>query len=138
MAEAAWIALMRVITVLGILAVGILIVERRNAHADDAPPHRCALAKNFHDRVDALGGDWKELSKDQWAFLRGVYVMAPTTPPGLPFGDRVALATTPDGAAMLFFLDGDQACTPMPAGDELLEMLKKVGSGVVPHQGDGT
>ncbi len=41
--------------------------------------------------------------------------MNPITPPGLPYGDKAALATVEghDGGGVVFFLDGNRACTPM-------------------------
>ena len=55
-----------------------------------------------------------ELTSDQWQFLRGIYAMNPLTPPGLPYGDKAALVKI-DGSSggMVFFIDGDKACTPM-------------------------
>ena len=42
--------------------------------------------------VEANNGKWIELTSDQWQFLRGIYAMNPLTPPGLPYGDKAALA----------------------------------------------
>jgi hypothetical protein len=112
-----------------------IAVFTSTAHAEDARP-RCALASRLHSRVDALSGEWKELSPAQWQFMRGVYVMSPLTLPGLPMGDKVVLATTPGSGAVLFFIDGDQACTPIPAPDELLLLLHDVGEGKIPHDED--
>jgi hypothetical protein len=50
------------------------------------------------DRIDA----------GEWEFLRGIYAVNPLTPPGLPHGDKAALAKV-DGSAdgLIFFNDGD-------------------------------
>ena len=42
--------------------------------------------------VEAHNGKWIELTPEQWEFLRGIYAMNPLTPPGLPYGDKAALA----------------------------------------------
>ena len=65
--------------------------------------------------IEARNGKWIELTPEQWEFLRGIYAMNPLTPPGLPYGDKAALAKV-DGnsGGLIFFIDGDRACTPMP------------------------
>ena len=42
--------------------------------------------------IEAHNGKWIELTPEQWEFLRGIYAMNPLTPPGLPYGDKAALA----------------------------------------------
>jgi hypothetical protein len=52
------------------------------------------------------------------------------TPPGLPCGDEAVLAHVdgePDG--LLFFVDGDKACTPMNAPPALLSLVDRVAAG---------
>ncbi len=63
--------------------------------------------------IEARKGKWIELTPEQWEFLRGIYAMNPLTPPGLPYGDKAALAEV-DGSSggLVFFIDGDKACTP--------------------------
>ena len=83
-------------------------------------------------------GRWIELSAEQWQFLRGVYAMNPETPPGLPYGDHAALARFDDmGSGIVFFIDGDRACTPMSAPPELLSLMKDVESHTIKHEGIG-
>jgi hypothetical protein len=89
-------------------------------------------------RATTAGQDSKliELTSDQWQFLRGVYAMNPLTPPGLPYGDRAALARfdeLPNG--IVFFIDGDRACTPMTVPDELLSMMDDVATARISHEG---
>lgn len=83
-------------------------------------------------------GRWIELSAEQWQFLRGVYAMNPETPPGLPYGDHAVLARFDDmGSGIVFFVDGDRACTPMSAPPELLSLMKDVESHTIKHEGVG-
>ena len=83
-------------------------------------------------------GRWIELSAEQWQFLRGVYAMNPETPPGLPYGDHAVLARFDDmGSGIVFFIDGDRACTPMRAPPELLSLMKDVESHTIKHEGVG-
>jgi hypothetical protein len=88
--------------------------------------------------VEANSGKWIELTPDQWQFLRGIYAMNPLTPPGLPYGDKAALARV-DGnpGGLVFFIDGDRACTPMPVPKELLVMMDDVGTAKITHEGSG-
>jgi hypothetical protein len=88
--------------------------------------------------IEAHNGKWIELTPDQWQFLRGIYAMNPLTPPGLPFGDKAALAKV-DGnsGGLVFFIDGDRACTPMPVPDTLLAMMDDVATAKISHEGSG-
>ena len=81
-------------------------------------------------------GTWADATPAQYRFLQGVWAMNPITPPGLPYGDRAALATIPsrDGALVLF-VDGERACT-MDVPKELLKMLHDIANGVVSHEGE--
>ena len=57
-----------------------------------------------------------ELTSDQWQFLRGIYAMNPEAPPGLPDGGKAVFRLGGgDSNGLLFFVDGDKACTPMNA-----------------------
>ena len=85
--------------------------------------------------VEANNGKWIELTADQWQFLRGIYAMNPLTPPGLPYGDKAALDGNPGG--LVFFIDGDRACTPMPVPKELLVMMDDVATAKISHEGSG-
>ena len=60
------------------------------------------------------------------------------TPPGLPYGDKAALVKI-DGnsGGMVFFIDGDKACTPMSVPDQLLAMMDEVATAKINHEGNG-
>jgi hypothetical protein len=88
--------------------------------------------------IEARNGKWIELTADQWQFLRGIYAMNPETPPGLPYGDKAALARIDgDSGGLVFFIDGDLACTPMPIPDTLLSMIDDVATAKINHEGSG-
>jgi hypothetical protein len=38
--------------------------------------------------IEKYGGKWIELTASQLDFMRGIYVISPSTPRGLPYGDR--------------------------------------------------
>jgi hypothetical protein len=88
--------------------------------------------------IEARNGKWIQLTPEQWEFLRGIYAMNPLTPPGLPYGDKAALAKV-DGndGGLIFFIDGDKACTPMPVPDKLLAMMDDVATAKINHEGSG-
>ena len=97
---------------------GALAVLPTLGHAGDEA--RCVDISVPKHAVEAHNGKWIELTPEQWEFLRGIYAMNPLTPPGLPYGDKAALAKV-DGnsGGLIFFIDGDRACTPMPVPDKL-------------------
>jgi hypothetical protein len=89
-------------------------------------------------RAATVGHNCKliELTSDQWQFLRGIYAMNLETPPGLPCGDEAVRAHVdgePDG--LLFFVDGDKACTPMNAPPALLSLMDQVAVGDTNREG---
>jgi hypothetical protein len=99
---------------------------------------RCVSVDVPKDAITARHGKWIELTSEQWQFLRGIYAMNPTTPPGLPYGDRAVLAQiTGDSGGLIFFIDGQKACTPMPVPGELLALMQDVGTATIPHEGGG-
>jgi len=106
--------------------------------ADDAGG-RCVDASVPKKQITDLDGRWTELTPDEWQFLRGIYAMNPSTPSGLPYGDKAVLAQINgrDGG-LVFFIDGDKACTPMVVPNELLSMMRDVATKNVPHEGQGT
>ena len=64
--------------------------------------------------------------------------MNPLTPPGLPYGDKAALATVNGkSGGVIFFIDGDRACTPMTVPDTLLSMIDDVATAKISHEGSG-
>ena len=88
--------------------------------------------------IEAHNGKWIQLTSEQWQFLRGIYAMNPETPPGLPYGDKAALAKVDgDSGGLVFFIDGDKACTPMPVPDQLLGMIDDVATAKINHEGSG-
>ena len=106
------------------------------AYADDSI--RCVDVSVPKKAVEAGRGQWIELTAEQWEFLRGIYAMNPLTPPGLPYGDKAALAKI-DGwdSGLVFFLDGNRACTPMTATKALLALLDDVATAKISHEGSG-
>jgi hypothetical protein len=117
------------------LAVGLVVLPQMVHAAEGAAG--CVDASVPKHAVEARHGKWIELTSDQWQFLRGIYAMNPLTPPGLPFGDKAALVKI-DGRSggMVFFIDGDKACTPMAVPDELLAMMDDVATAKISHEGN--
>jgi hypothetical protein len=103
-----------------------------------AESDRCVDVSVPKKAIEAHNGKWIQLTSDQWEFLRGIYAMNPETPPGLPYGDKAALARV-DGnsGGLIFFIDGDKACTPMPVPDKLLSMIDDVATAKINHEGNG-
>src|ERR1700751_1742956 len=108
-------------------AAGLIVLPHVAHAAEDSA--RCIDVSVPKRVVEEQRGKWAELTSSQWQFLRGIYAMNPTTPAGLPYGDKAALATV-DGhdGGMVFFLDGDRACTPMAVPDLLLSMIGDVAA----------
>jgi len=97
---------------------------------------KCAAIDVPKHIISDHGGRWVELAPAQWQFLRGIYAADPTTPASLPVGDRAALAeVTGADFGLVFFLDGDRACTPMLVSHDVIEMLRDVGAGEIKHIG---
>ena len=118
--------------------VGALIALPHVAFAEANTAGRCVDIAVPKEAVKAHNGQWIELTPEQWQFLRGVYVVNPETPPGLPYGDKAVLARV-DGnpGALVFFIDGNKACTPMLVPHELLAMMQDVGTDKISHEGAG-
>ena len=117
-------------------AAGALTVLPVAAHAAEAG--RCVDISVPKKAIEQHKGRWVELTPEQWEFLRGIYAMNPLTPPGLPYGDKAALATIEGNeGGMVFFLDGDRACTPMTVPDKLLSMMDDVATAKIAHEGSG-
>jgi hypothetical protein len=121
----------RSLALAGALAVSPQIV----AAAESA---QCVDVSVPKHAIEARNGKWIQLTPEQWEFLRGIYAMNPLTPPGLPYGDKAALAKV-DGndGGLIFFIDGDKACTPMPVPDKLLAMMDDVATAKINHEGNG-
>jgi hypothetical protein len=111
-------------------ALGVACVFAAPAHAEGVcRPLAEIRAKVINDR-------WVELTFDQWQFLRGIFALNPETPPGLPYGDKAALIQhVDDKNGLVLFLDGDKGCSPMRAPAELIELLMRVGTGEIAHEG---
>ena len=117
------------------LAAAVAILPRL---AFAAGTGQCVAISVPKAAIETHHGKWIELTQEQWQFLRGIYAMNPETPPGLPYGDKAALAKV-DGSSggLVFFLDGDKACTPMPVPDTLLGMIDDVATAKINHEGSG-
>jgi hypothetical protein len=92
--------------------------------AADSSPARCTDVSVPKDAIEAHNGKWIELTADQWQFLRGVFVLSPNTPPGEPGG-------------LVFFIDGDRACTPMAVPGVLVSMMRDVAASNISHEAPG-
>jgi hypothetical protein len=100
--------------------------------------NRCVHLAAVRVAITGHNGKLIELTPDQWQFLRGIYAMNLETPPGLPCGAEAVLAHVdgePDG--LVFFVDGDEACTPMHAPRGLLSLMSQFAVGDINHQGAG-
>ena len=99
---------------------------------------RCVDVSVPKNAITAHNGRWIELTPEQWQFMRGIYAMNPQTPAGLPYGDKAVLAQV-DGnnGGMVFFIDGDKACTPMPIPVELISMMRDVATDTINHESGG-
>ncbi len=118
--------------------LGALIVSPQMALAGDNSATRCVDISVPKQAIIDRNGKWIELTPEQWQFLRGIYAMNPQTPPGLPYGDKAVLAQI-DGnsGGLVFFIDGDKACTPMPVPHELLAMMQDVATATINHETGG-
>jgi hypothetical protein len=117
------------------LAGALAVLPQIVAAAESA---QCVDVSVPKHAIEARNGKWIQLTPEQWEFLRGIYAMNPLTPPGLPYGDKAALAKV-DGndGGLVFFIDGDKACTPMPVPDKLLAMMDDVATAKINHEGSG-
>lgn len=121
------------------LAIFLFLVSA--AFADEVivkPVHiYCSDAAKMKKAFEDHNATWDDLSHVQWLFLAGIYSMDPSTPPGLPYGDRAVMAQVKGvPGAMIIFIDGDLGCTPTPIPAILIKMLKNVEAGVIHHEAD--
>ena len=120
------------------LAAGLAIAPQFAVAAETDEAAVCVDISVPKKAIEAHNGRWIQLTTDQWEFLRGIYAMNPLTPPGLPYGDKAALAKVEgDSGGLVFFIDGDKACTPMPVPDKLLTMMDDVATAKINHEGNG-
>jgi hypothetical protein len=126
---------------LRILQLGVVaafIGAPGSALAEEGAATYCMDASIPRSAVEAQNGKWIELTSAQWQFLRGVYAMNPETPAGLPFGDKAVLAQLDSSSiGLVFFIDGDKACTPMRAPPQLLALMQEVATGSINHDSAG-
>lgn len=96
----------------------------------------CRPLAEMKEKAAAHNVRWTGLSSEQWRFAQGAFVLAPSTPPGMPFGDGAALlqpGDEKDGAGVIVFVDGDKSCEPMPVPQEFVKMLLELGT--IAHEG---
>ena len=118
--------------------VGVLAFLPQTALAADSPVGRCVDVSVPKNAITARNGRWIELTNSQWEFMRGIYAMNPETPAGLPYGDKAVLAQIEgNNGGMVFFIDGDKACTPMPIPVELIAMMRDVATDTISHESGG-
>jgi hypothetical protein len=118
---------------------GVLLVLPQTAFAASDAGSRCIAASVPKAAITARNGKWIQLTPEQWQFLRGIYAVNPNTPPGLPYGDKAVLAQVEGNTGgLVFFIDGDKACTPMPIPQELLALMSEVATATINHEGSGT
>lgn len=118
--------------------IATMVAVSNGALASEESSTRCVNVSEPKAVVASHHGRWTDLDAKQWQFLRGIYAMNPQTPPGLPYGDHAALARF-DGRSdgIVFFIDGDKACTPMVAPAELLSMMADVAGNTIKHETAG-
>ena len=76
---------------------------------------RCGQLSEAKAATANHAGTWADATPAQYRFLQGIYAMNPSTPAGLPYGDKAVIATVKDNhGALIFWIDGKLACTPMP------------------------
>jgi hypothetical protein len=123
---------------LSLAVAGVLMVLPPKALAGENVSGRCVDVSVPRNAVMARNGKWIELTPEQWQFLRGVYVLNPETPAGLPYGDKAVLAQLENVAGgLVFFIDGGKACTPMRAPPALLTLMDDVATAKINHEGAG-
>jgi hypothetical protein len=122
----------------GIAAIAASVALPHAAFAVDVVAEGCVDVSAPKGATIAQHGKWTELTPAQWQFLRGVFVVNPNTPPGLPYGDKAVLAQL-DGSSsgLVFFIDGQMACTPMVIPQALVTIVQDVAKTAVNHPGTG-
>jgi hypothetical protein len=76
----------------------------------------------------------KELTREQFQFVRALYVAIPPVSRTLPPGDRAVTASS-GSSVMLALVADDQACARMLAPDFIQAMLAQVGRGTIVQLG---
>ncbi len=122
--------------------LALMVYPFFHAHADNEAMHHqpalCVDKAISKAAIEAKHGKWITVTTDQWEWLRGVYVLNPATPQGLPPGDRAVLAKIEgNSGAMIFFIDGDLACVPMAVPDAIIDLMNQIDASNVFHTGPG-
>jgi hypothetical protein len=110
-----------------------LLLMTSSAYADEVIhpnqlQHPCVELSKIRDAVGKDQGKMIELTIDQLNFLRGVYIMNPNTPPGIPLGDKALLIQVKDDkGGMIIFVDGERACNMMPVPEALVAIMMEIG-----------
>jgi hypothetical protein len=78
--------------------VAALVALPHACLAADEPASACVDVSGPKSAIMTGHGRWIELTSAQWQFLRGIYVVNPNTPPGLPYGS----GSRADGARSCF------------------------------------
>ena len=76
----------------------------------------------------------KQLTREQFQFVRALYVAIPPVSRTLPPGDRAVIASS-GNSVMLALVTDDLACARMLAPDFIQTMLVQVGQGTVVQLG---
>jgi hypothetical protein len=76
----------------------------------------------------------KQLTREQFQFVRALYVAIPPVSRMLPPGDRAVIASS-GSSVMLALVADDKACARMLAPDFIQTMLVQVGQGTVVQLG---
>ncbi len=76
----------------------------------------------------------RELTPEQFQFVRALYVAIPPISQTLPPGDRAVMASS-GGSVMLALVADDQACARMLAPDFIQTMVVQVGKGTIVQLG---
>ena len=121
-----------------LLAATILVVATDRARPADGPTGSgfCEPKSAMMSQAKDHQATWHKATAAQWQFLRGISAMDPITPPGLPYGDSAGWLTRDgDETGLVWFIDSDQACSPMPIPKTLLDMLDDILVGKILHPG---
>jgi hypothetical protein len=113
-------------------ALSIALVGGVGAHAEDAGVFDKWLSQEAPECVPvsafASVSTVKDLSRDQFQFVRAFYVALPPVSRTLPPGDHAVMATA-GGVTMLALVADGQACARFLAPDFLQAMVIQVNEG---------
>jgi hypothetical protein len=107
------------------------------AYADE-PVWDCKSMDEVQKAVKVeKGTDFTSLSKEQWQFMRGIFVVLPDTPAALPPGDGAQIAILPDTSAVIAFTDSGRACAVIKITAAAVKFLAMIEDGQITHAGQG-